>query len=68
MPEHTPVPWPLLAQQPSWQSASETQPPVVNCSPLPLPTAEAPESLGWTWARAVAATGGLLVRGCGAGE
>lgn len=57
MPEQMPMPWPLLAQQPSWQSASATHPPVVNCFPAPLPTSRAPELLGVATARTVMATG-----------
>jgi len=49
MPEQMPVPWPLLAQQPSWQSALATQPPVVNCRPSPFPTSRAPAGLGMAW-------------------
>lgn len=43
------MPWPLAlisAQQAERQSASETQPPVVNCWALPLPTSLAPALLG----------------------
>lgn len=52
------IPWPLAlisAQQAERQSASETQPPVVNCWALPLPTSLAPALLG-ARARAETAT------------
>jgi hypothetical protein len=55
--EQTPAPCELSAQQAAWpQSLSATQPPVMNCSLLPLPTLEAPALLGVTRARVVAAT------------
>ncbi len=45
--EQMPMPLPLIsAQQVLRQSASATQPPVVNCWALPLPTSLAPELLG----------------------
>lgn len=61
---HTPAVG-LPAQQADWQSASLTQPPVMNCWPLPVPTFLAPALLGVT-ARAVAATveGALSAGGC----
>lgn len=37
-------------------TASEVQPPVMNCCPLPWPTFLAPALLGVTWAKAVKAT------------
>lgn len=54
---HTPSPvaatW---LQQAEEQSASDTQPPVMNCAPLPAPTFLAPALLGVTCAAAMAAT------------
>lgn len=47
----------IWAQQAERQSASDTQPPVVNCWPLPLPTSLAPALLG---ARARAETATIL--------
>lgn len=46
---------PMSAQQADSQSASEIHPPVVNWSPLPLPTSLAPALLG-ARAREVTAT------------
>lgn len=54
--EQTPRPWLLLAQHWLLQSASLTQPPVVNCSPLPFPTFLAPALFGSTTARQVTTT------------
>jgi hypothetical protein len=55
--EQTPLPeeatW---AQQAELQSALETQPPVMNCAPLPAPTFFEPAALGVTWAMEAAAT------------
>lgn len=51
IPEQMPAATPLKdvappAQHPSWQSASLTHPPVVNCPPCPLPTLDAPAAFG----------------------
>lgn len=49
--EHTPSPVDATWEQHAeLQSASETQPPVMNCAPLPWPTLRAPALLGVTWA------------------
>ena len=61
--EQTPLPWLLLAQQAEPQSALATQPPVMNCEPLPRPTFLAPARLGCTRAEALRATSGIQLAG-----
>ncbi len=51
----------LPAQHADWQSASEVQPPVMNCWPLARPTDLAPALLGVTVARARVTTFGILL-------
>lgn len=62
---HTPSPvaatWEQQAEE---QSASDTQPPVINCAPLPAPTFLAPALLGVRTAAAMVATAWMLVCNC----
>jgi hypothetical protein len=56
-PEQTPAPVDATLEQHALeQSASATQPPVMNCAPLPAPTFLAPALFGVTCAMEVAAT------------